>query len=63
MSCLASPTKLAVKSDWGSRTLHHGRARTVGANSLRVDLLANQCFTIITALVRHHRHREGPKVP
>lgn len=37
------------------QTLHHGRARTVGANSLRVDLLAYQCFTIITALVAHHR--------
>lgn len=37
------------------QTLHHGRARTVGAASLRVDLLAYQCFTIITALVAHHR--------
>ena len=37
------------------QTLHHGRARTVGANSLRLDLLAYQCVTIITALVAHHR--------
>ena len=37
------------------QTLHHGRARTVGANSLRLDLLAYQCVTIITALVAHQR--------
>ncbi len=37
------------------QTLHHGRARTVGANSLRLDLLAYQCVTIITALVAPHR--------
>ena len=37
------------------QTLHHGRARTVGANNLRLDLLAYQCVTIITALMGHHR--------
>ena len=36
------------------QTLHHGRARTVGANNLRLDRLAYQCVTIITALVAHH---------
>ena len=35
--------------------MHHGRARTVGANNLRLDLLAYQCVTIITTLVAHQR--------
>ena len=35
--------------------MHHGRARTVGANNLRLDLLAYQCVTIITTLVAPHR--------
>ena len=34
---------------------HHGRARTVGANNLRLDLLAYQCVGIITTLMAHHR--------
>ena len=37
------------------RTLHHGRARAVGGNSLRLDLLSYQGVTMITALVAHHR--------
>ena len=36
------------------QTLHLRRARTVGANNLRLDLLAYQCDTIITTLVAHH---------
>lgn len=36
-------------------TLDHGRARTVGADSLRLDLLAHQVRTNVTALVAHHR--------
>ena len=37
------------------QTLHLNRARSVGTNRLRLDLIAYQCVSIITTLVAHNR--------